>query len=83
MPSASKPYMVIFKNSAPKSAIEQEIKAIEEAGGTLKQRFDSDIMRGFAAAVPETYAKGLEAKSVNGQHEHIEYIEPDSEVKTM
>jgi hypothetical protein len=61
----------IFKNSAPKAAIDQEIKAIEEAGGTLKQRFDSDIMRGFAAAVPETYAQGLEAKSVNGQHEHM------------
>ncbi|PWY97451.1 hypothetical protein BCV70DRAFT_219282 [Testicularia cyperi] len=79
----SKPYMVIFKDGTPQSAIDEQKSNVQKAGGTIKQVFDSSIMKGFAATMPQSFADELTTASVGGKHEHIEYVEPDSEVKTM
>ncbi|PWN53925.1 hypothetical protein IE53DRAFT_383562 [Violaceomyces palustris] len=78
-----KPYIVIFKSDAPQSAIDEQKAKIKEQGGTLKQVFDSEIMRGFSATMPQAFAQDLTTASLGGKHEHIEYVEPDSEVKTL
>ncbi|CBQ72676.1 conserved hypothetical protein [Sporisorium reilianum SRZ2] len=78
-----KPYMVIFKDGCPASAIEEQKAKVQQAGGTIKQTFDSSIMKGFAATLPDSFAQELTTASVGGKHEHIEYVEPDSEVKTL
>ncbi|CDU26050.1 uncharacterized protein SPSC_06217 [Sporisorium scitamineum] len=78
-----KPYMVIFKDGTPQSAIEEQKTKVQQAGGTIKQTFDSSIMKGFAATLPDSFAQELTTASVGGKHEHIEYVEPDSEVKTV
>ncbi|CAO1625789.1 unnamed protein product [Parajaminaea phylloscopi] len=81
--SDHKPYIVIFKKDAPASKIDEHIKDVESKGGKIKQRFDSEIMRGFAATMPLDHGEGLTAASAGGKHEHIEYVEPDSEVRTL
>ncbi|KAJ1022092.1 hypothetical protein NDA18_005326 [Ustilago nuda] len=78
-----KPYMVIFKDGTPQSAIDEQKSKIQQAGGTVKQTFDSSIMRGFAATIPDNFSQELTTASAGGKHEHIEYVEPDNEVKTM
>ncbi|PWN30562.1 hypothetical protein BDZ90DRAFT_257640 [Jaminaea rosea] len=78
-----KPYVVIFKNSTPSSVIDEETKKVESQGGKIKQRFDSEIMKGFAATMPTSHADSIQSLSAGGKHEHIDYIEPDSEVKTQ
>jgi len=66
-----KPYMVIFKEGTPKSAIEEQKAAVQKAGGTIKQTFDSSIMKGFAATLPDQMAQELTTASVGGKHEHM------------
>ncbi|PWN45445.1 hypothetical protein IE81DRAFT_320205 [Ceraceosorus guamensis] len=78
-----KPYIVIYKQGAPDSEIDAEIARVQKAGGKLKQRYDSPIMRGFAAVMPENFAQGLTTKSLAGGDAQIEYVEPDSEVHTQ
>ncbi|PWN23895.1 hypothetical protein BCV69DRAFT_279804 [Microstroma glucosiphilum] len=78
--SSNKPYIVIFKQSASSGDIDSHIKEVESQGGKIKQRFDSEIMKGFAATMPQDHAQALTAKSGG---EHIDYVEPDSEVSTQ
>ncbi|CAO1629198.1 unnamed protein product [Sympodiomycopsis kandeliae] len=78
-----KPYIVIFKQNASADTIQSHIAEVESKGGKVKQRFDSEIMKGFAASMPEEHGQNLTKASSGGNHEHIEYVEPDSEVKTQ
>ncbi|EPQ27556.1 uncharacterized protein PFL1_04694 [Pseudozyma flocculosa PF-1] len=81
--SEHKPFMVVFKEGAPQSAIDEQKQRIESQGGKIKQTFDSPIIRGFSATIPDAIASELTTQSTGGGHEHIEYLEPDSEVRTM
>ncbi|KDN45933.1 hypothetical protein K437DRAFT_246758 [Tilletiaria anomala UBC 951] len=78
-----KPYMVIFRDGAPQASIDAQIADIEGKGGKVTHKYNSSIMRGFAATIPDDHAQTLRAVSEGGKHEHIEYIEPDSEVRTQ
>ena len=66
-----KSYIVIFKEDAPKSAIDDQIKQIESNGGSITHRYDSDIMRGFAAKVEDKHADQLKVSTEGGAHEHM------------
>lgn len=44
---------------------------MQQAGGTIKQTFDSSIMKGFAATLPESFAQELTTASVEGKHQHM------------
>lgn len=57
----------IFKQSASSADIDSHIKDVESQGGKVKQRFDSEIMKGFAATMPQDHAQALTAKS-GGEH---------------
>lgn len=61
----------IFKSGAPKSAIDAAVDEVKQQGGTIKQRFDSDIMMGFAATMPTEHAAALTKASEGGAHEHM------------
>ena len=61
----------IFKDGAPQSVIDEQKAAVQQAGGTIKQTFDSSIMRGFAATLPDNFAQELTTASVDGKHEHM------------
>ncbi|KAN0064102.1 hypothetical protein ACQY0O_003266 [Thecaphora frezii] len=76
-----KPFIVVFKEGAPQSAIDEHKQKIEAEGGSIRQVFDSSIMRGFSATIPSATAEQLTAQSLGGKHEHIEYLEPDGEVR--
>ncbi|CAO1613817.1 unnamed protein product [Jaminaea pallidilutea] len=78
-----KPYIVIFKGSADSSVIDKHAKEVESKGGKIKQRYDSEIMKGFAATMPTDHADMLTSLSSGGKHDEIDYVEPDSEVKTQ
>ncbi|GAC95992.1 hypothetical protein PHSY_003570 [Pseudozyma hubeiensis SY62] len=77
-----RPYIVIFKDGTPQSAIDEYKSKLQRAGGTITQTFDS-IVKGFAATIPDNVAHELTTASAGGKHEHIEYVEPGGEVKTM
>jgi hypothetical protein len=66
-----KPYMVIFKPDAPQSSIDEQISAVESKGGKISQKFDSSIMRGFAATLPDEHANELRAATEGDGHEHM------------
>lgn len=67
-----KPYIVIFKDNCPSSKIDEHISDVEAKGGKVKQRFDSEIMKGFAATMPEEHASILEERGKGGKDEHID-----------
>ncbi len=67
-----KSYMVIFNNEAPASAIDEQIKACEQKGGKVTQRFDGgSILKGFAASMPDEHAQSLQSLTEGGKHEHM------------
>ncbi|WFD35219.1 TRAPP subunit [Malassezia cuniculi] len=47
----------MFKERASVSAIEEAISAVEKQGGLVKQRYNADFMRGFAAYIPDDLAE--------------------------
>lgn len=46
----------IFKQSANVTDINEAAKLVEQQGGIIKQRYNADIMRGFAAHMPAALA---------------------------
>lgn len=61
----------IFQDNAPKSEIDQEIKNVELGGGKITQRFDSDIMKGFAAQLPENLVLTYTQLTSNKDHKYL------------
>jgi hypothetical protein len=61
----------IFKEDASQAAIDAHIIEVEKAGGTITQKYDSSIMRGFAAKLPEEKAREYEVAVQGGKHEHM------------
>lgn len=61
----SKAYNIIFKNETPKSVIDAEIADVKAKGGEIRQQYDSDFLKGFAATLPEDKIQAL------GNHEHM------------
>ncbi|PWN89902.1 hypothetical protein FA10DRAFT_301203 [Acaromyces ingoldii] len=81
--SGNKSYMIIFRNEAPQAEIDSKIREVENKGGKIGQKFESGILRGFAATMSDDEANQLKALTEGGSHPHIEYIEPDQTMKTM
>ncbi|KAL9939628.1 hypothetical protein V8E36_001445 [Tilletia maclaganii] len=80
--SDRKSYIVIFKKDAPQSEIDSQVADVEKQGGKISQRYDG-LMKGFAATIPETHALALSSASEGGKHPHIDYVEPDQEVRAL
>ncbi|PWN35310.1 uncharacterized protein FA14DRAFT_39994 [Meira miltonrushii] len=81
--SSNKSYIVIFKDDAPSSKIDEEIKKVTDAGGKITQRYDSSIMKGFAAQMPENLVQSYTSLTAGSKHDYLSYIEPDQQVHTM
>ncbi|KAF8977394.1 hypothetical protein BGZ46_007419 [Entomortierella lignicola] len=67
-------FIVVFKKGSPQSEIDAAEKRVESDGGKVTQRYKSSIL-GFAAEVPDSLVNTLEG------NEHVEYVEPDTEVR--
>ncbi|KAL4399297.1 hypothetical protein ACI68E_003674 [Malassezia pachydermatis] len=74
--------MVIFKSNATKADVDDIVNDVTTQGGTVRQRYDAEFLRGFAAAMPSAYAQRLLAATKDGQHPTIEYMEADQSVST-
>lgn len=61
----------IFKSHVSPDKIQSHISDVEGKGGKVKQRFDSDIMKGFAASMPDEHGQSLMAASKGGTHEEM------------
>lgn len=61
----------IFKDNVDKSVIDSEIAQVEKEGGSITQRYDSSIMRGFAARLPEAKAQSYASLTEGGKHDHM------------
>lgn len=61
----------IFKDSADQSTIDSYISQVQSKGGKLKQRFDSDIMKGFCADMPEEQSQEFMTLTKGREHEHM------------
>jgi len=75
-------YIVVFKNTASKEAIDKQAKQIHENGGTVGQEFNSVIMKGFSAQITDTYLLAMQS-NLSAADNEIDYIEPDSVVTTQ
>lgn len=64
----SPPPHSIFKSHVEPDAIQSHISTVESKGGQVKQRFDSAIMKGFAASMPDEHGQSLMAASQGGGH---------------
>jgi len=78
-------YMVMCKIDAKPEELASVKQRLEGEGLIITHEFDSVVARGFGVEIPankapliETYVKDLQA-----DHEHIDYIEPDGEVRTQ
>ncbi|PKI83628.1 hypothetical protein MVES_002600 [Malassezia vespertilionis] len=69
----TKPFVLMFKASAPASEIDNYVAEVTKRGGTIRQRFNADFLRGFSAQIPSEYADSFTNKS--------EVMEPDHEVR--
>ncbi|CAD6889104.1 unnamed protein product [Tilletia controversa] len=78
--SDHKSFIVIFKKDAPQSEIDSQVSEIESQGGKITQKYEG-LMKGFAAQMPPTIATALSSASEGGKHPHIDYVEPDQEVR--
>ncbi|KAK0547273.1 hypothetical protein OC845_004200, partial [Tilletia horrida] len=70
----------IYKKDAPQAQIDSQIADIEGQGGKITQKYEG-LMKGFAAQIPPHIATALSSESEGGKHPHIDYVEPDSEVR--
>lgn len=60
----------VFKDTVQTAQLEKVVSAVQQRGGLIKQRFDSDIMRGFSAQMPDELARELEDAAKQG-HESM------------
>lgn len=51
--------------------IDAEIVQVEKEGGTITQRYDSSIMKGFAATLPEVVAESYASLTEGGKHDFM------------
>jgi len=72
-------YIVVFKGSATADQIKEFEKGVSDNGGSVSKSFDSPIMKGFSAAIPDSYLQTLQSL----QGDVIDYIEPDGVVTTQ
>ncbi|GAA5894033.1 hypothetical protein JCM6882_007965 [Rhodosporidiobolus microsporus] len=72
---ATQPYIVAFKtDEASIQAMDELAAHVESKGGSIKHRYNSKIMKGFAGSFSEDVKAELE------KHEAVKYVEPDGEV---
>ncbi|KAJ1510612.1 hypothetical protein HMI54_001446 [Coelomomyces lativittatus] len=71
--SGKKSYIVVFKEGASASSIQNAKKDIQAKGGIVTQEFNETIV-GFAASIPQNLLTTLSTM------EGVEYVEKDSEV---
>lgn len=69
----TKNYIVTLKDSASDADVAALKELVTSAGGKITSEYL--LIKGFAAELPEDHANTL------GTHEHVNSIEPDSEVK--
>lgn len=67
----ARPTPSIFKDDAGQAEIDAQIAEVTKEGGSVTQRYDSSIMRGFAAKMPETKAQSYEVMTKGGKHPHM------------
>ncbi|KAF8274436.1 serine proteinase inhibitor IA-1 [Lactarius quietus] len=78
----SRKYIVVFKSGASPEVIDEQAKRVDDNGGNVERRFNSVVMKGFTAEIPDTYLVTLQSSLTGGDNE-IAYIEPDSVVTTQ
>jgi len=69
-------YIVVFKDSATDADIDKYVNEVHSNGGSVGHRYNS-VLRGFSAAIPDSYFMQLQTNPV------IDYIEPDGVVTTQ
>ncbi|WFD07388.1 hypothetical protein MVES1_002752 [Malassezia vespertilionis] len=67
----TKPFVLMFKASAPASEIDNYVAEVTKRGGTIRQRFNADFLRGFSAQIPSEYADSLYAAVKDGKHNNM------------
>ncbi|KJA13670.1 hypothetical protein HYPSUDRAFT_195647 [Hypholoma sublateritium FD-334 SS-4] len=74
-------FIVVFKDDVTSDEITKYVNEITEAGGTIKERYDTGagILNGFAATIPESYLTSLQSL----QGSVVDYIEQDGVVTTQ
>jgi hypothetical protein len=70
-------YIVTFKKGTPASVIEEQAKKAEEAGATIKHRYNSAIL-GYAISVPDGAIGTFDVS-----HPDVDFVEADGEVTTQ
>ncbi|KAI0305697.1 hypothetical protein B0F90DRAFT_1700154 [Multifurca ochricompacta] len=75
-------YIVVFKKTASQDAIDNQASQVNENGGFVKNKFDSIILKGFSAEIPDTYLLTLQS-NLSQDDNQIDYIEADSQVTTQ
>ncbi|GAA5856576.1 hypothetical protein JCM8547_005873 [Rhodosporidiobolus lusitaniae] len=74
----SNSYIVAFKtDDASVAALDELASHVESQGGSIKHRYNSKIMKGFAGSFSEDVKAEIE------KHPAVKYVEPDSAVSTM
>ncbi|KAG8727979.1 hypothetical protein FRC12_022123 [Ceratobasidium sp. 428] len=71
-------YIVVFKDTATKEDIDGYIARIKDLGGTIKYRYDDDLMKGLAATIDDKQVQGFRQEK-----EFIDFIEPDGVATTQ
>ncbi|EIM84812.1 serine proteinase inhibitor IA-1 [Stereum hirsutum FP-91666 SS1] len=72
-------FIVVFKKNVTSDTIDKHGQELSNAGGSIHNKFDSSIMKGFSATIPEAYLQQLQSL----QGDEIDYIEPDGIVTTQ
>jgi hypothetical protein len=75
-------YIVIYRADTQESEIDYHISLLERAGGSVYRRFDSGIIRGYAAIIPDRFLDFLEA-NLHDEGGIVESISPDGPVSTF
>ena len=57
----------MFKGEAQVTDIDDLAAEVQSRGGLIKQRYNSDILRGFAARLPVEFAEKLSSTAKNDQ----------------
>ncbi|KZT41497.1 hypothetical protein SISSUDRAFT_1126460 [Sistotremastrum suecicum HHB10207 ss-3] len=75
----SSSYIVTLKSSATEDDIKKAAQDITENGGEVIRTFNSVILKGLAAKIPDSYLDNF--KSLNG--DVVDFVEPDQQVHTQ
>ncbi|KII92391.1 hypothetical protein PLICRDRAFT_37166 [Plicaturopsis crispa FD-325 SS-3] len=72
-------YIVVFKSTATPEQIEKYATEVSNSGGEVTNRYDT-VLKGFSAAIPDSYLTQLQSLQGGGV---VDYIEPDGTVTTQ